>query len=60
LKDFLKGFSPHPAGFIGPILRGFLRYLFAERRLLAKDLAPLVTGPPLFAQKKPPKFLTQR
>jgi site-specific recombinase XerD len=34
-----------------------LRYLFAERRLLAKDLAPLVTGPPLFAQPKPPKFL---
>jgi integrase/recombinase XerD len=38
-------------------VRGFLSYLYSERRLLSKDLAPLVTGPPMFARSKPPKFL---
>jgi integrase/recombinase XerD len=54
---FLNGFSTASCRIYRSYLRGFLRYLFAERRLLAKDLAPLVTGPPLFAQPKPPKFL---
>jgi len=57
LKDFLNGFSIASCRVYRSYLRGFLRYLFSERRLLTKDLAPLVTGPPLFAQKKPPKFL---
>jgi site-specific recombinase XerD len=38
-------------------LRGFLKYLYHERKILPKDLAPLVVGAPLFAQAKPPKFL---
>ena len=38
-------------------LRGFLRYLYQERRLLHRDLAALVVGPPMFAKPKPPKFL---
>ncbi|MBW1854819.1 MAG: tyrosine-type recombinase/integrase, partial [Deltaproteobacteria bacterium] len=38
-------------------LRGFLKYLYQERRILKRDLAPLVVGAPLFAQAKPPKFL---
>jgi site-specific recombinase XerD len=38
-------------------LRGFLKYLYYERRLLRKDLAPLLVGPPQFAQSNPPKFL---
>ena len=38
-------------------LRGFLKYLYYERRLLRKDLAPLLVGPPEFAQSNPPKFL---
>ena len=38
-------------------LRGFLRYLYLERRVLSRDLAPLVGGPPLRAQAKPPRFL---
>jgi integrase/recombinase XerD len=37
-------------------LRGFLRYL-DECKILKKDLAPLLIGPPVFAQAKPPKFL---
>lgn len=38
-------------------LRGFLRYLYQERGILKKDLAPLVVGAPLFAQAQPPRFL---
>jgi len=38
-------------------VRGFLKYLYAERKIIKKDLAPLLIGPPLFAHKKPPKFL---
>lgn len=38
-------------------LRGFLGYLYHERRALKTDLAPLVVGTPLFGQGKPPKFL---
>ena len=37
-------------------LRGFLGYLY-ERKIIKKEIAPLLTGPPLFAQAKPPKFL---
>jgi len=38
-------------------LRGFLKYLYHERGILKKDLAPLLVGPPLFDHGKPPKFL---
>ena len=39
-------------------LRGFLRYLHRERRMMKKDLAPLLVGPRCFAEQKPPKFLS--
>ena len=38
-------------------LRGFLTFLHRERRILKKDLAPLLVGPRLFSEQKPPKFL---
>ena len=38
-------------------VRGFLMYLYAERKIIRKDLATLLVGPPQFDQKKPPKFL---
>jgi len=38
-------------------VRGFLKYLYAEKKIIRKNLAPLLVGAPLFAQKKPPKFL---
>jgi len=38
-------------------VRGFLKYLYAEKKIIKKDLASLLVGPPLFAHKKPPKFL---
>jgi len=38
-------------------LRGFLRYLYHERGIIKKDLAPLLVGPRQYARQKPPKFL---
>ncbi len=38
-------------------LRGFLKYLYYEKKILRKDLASLLVGAPLFDQVKPPKFL---
>lgn len=38
-------------------VRQFLRYLYQERRILKRNLAPLIVGAPLFAQAKPPRFL---
>jgi site-specific recombinase XerD len=38
-------------------LRGFLKYLYHERKIIKKDLAPLLIGSPMFAQPKLPKFL---
>jgi integrase/recombinase XerD len=41
-------------------VRGFLRYLYDERKIISKDLAPLLTGAPLSEHKKPPRFLRTR
>jgi site-specific recombinase XerD len=38
-------------------LRCFLRYLHNERRLIRRNLAELLIGPPMFAKAKPPQFL---
>lgn len=40
-------------------LRGFLRYLHHVRKIIKRDLAELLVGPPIFAKPKPPKFLRQ-
>ena len=39
------------------IIRGFLSYLYHQRQILKRDLAPLVVGAPMFAKAKPPTFL---
>ncbi len=38
-------------------IRGFLSYLYYQRGILKRNLAPLVVGPPLYGQNKPPCFL---
>ena len=38
-------------------LRGFLRFLYYEKKILRRDLAPLLVGPPQLDRAKPPKFL---
>ena len=46
LSGYLNGYSTATCRAYRGYLRGFLSYLFSERRLLSKDLAPLVTGVP--------------
>jgi site-specific recombinase XerD len=41
-------------------LRGFLRYLYQERKILKKNLAALLVTTPLYGRSKPPKFLRPR
>lgn len=57
LAEFNVGFSQDTKRTYRSYLRGFLSYLYQDRRIIKMDLAPLVVGAPLFAQAKPPKFL---
>ncbi|MCK4794650.1 MAG: tyrosine-type recombinase/integrase [Desulfobacteraceae bacterium] len=57
MEEFNERFAPGTCKTYRFHLRGFLKYLYQERGILRRDLAPLVVGAPLFAQIKPPKFL---
>jgi len=39
------------------IIRNFLSWLHAEKRVLKRDLAPFILSPPNFAYDNPPKYL---
>ena len=54
---FNCGFSPATCKVYRSMIRGFLSYLYHQRKLLKRDLAPLVVGAPMFAKAKPPTFL---
>ena len=55
--EFNCGFSPATCKVYRSIVRGFLSYLFHQRQILKRDLAPLVVAAPIFARAKPPTFL---
>lgn len=55
--EFNCGFSPATCKVYRSIIRGFLSYLYHQRQILKRDLAPLVAGAPMFAKAKPPTFL---
>ncbi len=57
LSQFNKPFKQSTCRLYRSYLRGFLSYLYHQKRILRRDLAPLVVGAPQFAQAKPPKFL---
>jgi len=57
LAHFTVTLAPGTCRLCRSFLRGYLKYLYQERKIVPKDLAPLVVGAPLFAQAKPPKFL---
>jgi len=57
LADYLAGYKENTCIAYRDRLRGFLRYLFDERKVLSSNLAPLVVGPPRFTQTKPPNYL---
>jgi site-specific recombinase XerD len=54
---FNGNFTPSTCKVYRSIVRGFLSYLFHQRQILRRDLAPLVVGAPMFARAKPPTFL---
>jgi site-specific recombinase XerD len=55
--DFNEPFSPGTCKTYRSYLRGFLSYLYHERKILPRDLAHFMRGPIVFARAKPPKFL---
>jgi integrase/recombinase XerD len=55
LKSKIK--KPTTGRFQRSCVRGFLRYLYWDKKLLSRDLAPFVVGRMQFAEAKPPKFL---
>jgi len=57
LAEFFVPFSPATRQTYRSYLRGFLKFLYYPRKIIRKDLAPLVVGARQFDQSKPPKFL---
>jgi len=57
LAEFFTGFSDNTRNTYRSYLRGFFKYLYYPRKIIRKDLAPLVVGARQFDQSKPPKFL---
>ncbi|MDH3347827.1 MAG: tyrosine-type recombinase/integrase [Desulfobulbaceae bacterium] len=57
LAQFNHGHATSTQAFNRSLLRGFLSYLYIERRMLQRDLALLIVGATQFAQAKPPRFL---
>lgn len=57
LAEFFVPFSPATRQTYRSYLRGFLKFLYYSRKIIRKDLAPLVVGARQFDQSKPPKFL---
>ena len=57
LSEYLADYKENTCRVYRSHLRGFLRYLFHEQKLLSTDLAPLIVGAPQFSKAKPPNFL---
>jgi site-specific recombinase XerD len=57
MAEYTANLAPGTCKTYRHYLRGFLKYLYHEQRIIKTDLAPLLVGAPLFAQAKPPKFL---
>jgi site-specific recombinase XerD len=57
LAEFLALFAAGSCRIYRCNLRGFLKYLYHERNIIKRDLAPLVVGRREYSQAKPPKFL---
>jgi len=55
--EFLEDFSANTCRNYRGHLRRFLSYLYHERQILTKDLAPLVVNRREYSRAKPPKFL---
>ncbi|MBC8466896.1 MAG: hypothetical protein H8D55_03555 [Deltaproteobacteria bacterium] len=57
LNHYNTGYSPKSQRMHRGCLRGLLQYLYYQRSILQRDLSIFLTGPPFYAQAKPPRFL---
>ena len=57
LAEYLVNYKERTCASYRSCLRGFLGYLFHERKLMSTNLAPLIVGAPRFSKAKPPYFL---
>ena len=57
LSEYLANYTESTCANYRSCLRGFLNYLFHERKLISTNLAPLIVGAPRFSKAKPPYFL---
>jgi site-specific recombinase XerD len=61
VDDFLRfrarGLAPGTCSDIRSIVKGFLRYLWLEQKILRRDLASMIVSAPVFAYENPPKYL---
>ncbi len=55
--DFNSGYQPSTRRTYFYFIKGFLSYLYHERKIIKKDLALLITVFHTYSQSKPPKFL---
>ncbi len=60
MAEFLAPFAAASCRIYRCRLRGFLKYLYHERNIIKRDLAPLVVGRREYAQAKPPTFLRRQ
>jgi site-specific recombinase XerD len=60
LVQFLAPFAAASCRIYRCRLRGFLTYLYHERNIIKRDLAPFVVGRREYAQAKPPNFLRRQ
>jgi len=57
MAEFLAPFAAASCRIYRCNLRGFLKYLYHERNIIKRNLAPFVVGRREYAQAKPPNFL---
>lgn len=57
LAQFFIPFKPDTRRVYRSSLRGFLSYLYQERKIIKRDLATLIVGPRQYGLSKPPRFL---
>ena len=57
LAQFLAVFKPATGRVYRSSMRGFLTYLYQERKIIKRDLASFIVAPRHYGLAKPPKFL---
>jgi site-specific recombinase XerD len=57
LAQFLAAFKPATGRVYRSSMRGFLTYLYQERKIIKRDLASFIVAPRHYGLAKPPKFL---